>query len=133
MSLNLCCFLAACVYLNFRKSMPQYGIFNQLRVDCGEKFYLSLLIQEPLRDLRNDHTISPYGQTQSKNVSIFFCSNEKWDPFSILKRFIETLKPRNIDLIFKSVCFLPSKLRSKDLNDQRKSIWKTYLKRLFEY
>ena len=68
---KLCCFLAKCVYLNFRKSVLQDEIFKQLRVDCGKEFYLSLVIQELFRELRNDHTISPYRQTQSKKVSIF--------------------------------------------------------------
>ena len=71
MSRKLCCFLAKCVYLNFRKSVMQDGIFNQLRVDCGKESYLSLVIQELFRELRNDHIISPYRQTQSKKVSIF--------------------------------------------------------------
>ena len=71
MSRKLCCFLAKCVYLDFRKSMLQDGIFNQLRVDCGKEFYLFLVIQELFRELRNDHTILPYRQIQSKKVSIF--------------------------------------------------------------
>ena len=71
MSRKLCCFLARCVYLNFRKSVLEDGIFNQLRVDCGKVFYLSLVIQELFRELRNDHAISPYRQRQSKKVSIF--------------------------------------------------------------
>ena len=71
MSRKLCCFLARCVYLNFRKSVLEDGIFNQLRVDCGKEFYLSLVIQELFRELRNDHAISPYRQRQSKKVSIF--------------------------------------------------------------
>ena len=71
MSRKLCCFLAKCVYLDFRKSMLQDGIFDQLRIDCGKEFYLSLVIQELFRELRNDHTILPYRQIQSKKVSIF--------------------------------------------------------------
>ena len=51
--------------------MLQDGIFNQLRIDCGKEFYLSLVIQELFRELRNDHTILPYRQIQSKKVSIF--------------------------------------------------------------
>ena len=71
MSRKLCYFPAKCVYLDFRKSMLQDGIFNQLRVDCGKEFYLFLVIQELFRELRNDHTILPYRQIQSKKVSIF--------------------------------------------------------------
>ena len=70
-SRKLCRFLTKCVYLSFRKTVLQDWIFNQLRVDCGKEFYLSLVIQELFRELRNDHKISPYRQTQSKKVHVF--------------------------------------------------------------
>ena len=71
MSQKLCYFLAKYVYLNFRKSVLQYGTFNQLRVGCGKEFYLFLVIQELFRELMNHRAISPYRQTQSKKISIF--------------------------------------------------------------
>ena len=90
MSRKLCYFLAKCVYLDFRKSMLQDGIFNQLRVDCGKEFYLSLVIQELFRELRNDHTISPYRQTQSKKVSIFVAIQWKVESFQHFEKIYRT-------------------------------------------
>ena len=43
-------------------------MFDQIRVDCGKAFYLNLGMQEIYRNLRNDQTIAPYRQTQSKKV-----------------------------------------------------------------
>ena len=90
MSQKLCCFLTKCVYLNFRKSVLQDGIFNQLRVDCGKEFYLSFVIQELFRELRNDHTISPYRQTQSKKVSIFVAIQWKVESFQHFEKIYRT-------------------------------------------
>ena len=87
---KLCCFLAKCVYLNFRKSVLQDEIFKQLRVDCGKEFYLSLVIQELFRELRNDHTISPYRQTQSKKVSIFVAIQWKVESFQHFEKIYRT-------------------------------------------
>ena len=94
MSRKLCCFLAKCVYLIFRKSVPQDGIFNQLRVDCGKEFYLSLVIQKLFRELRNDHTISHYRQTQSIKVIIFVAIQWKVESFQHFEKIYRTdLKP----------------------------------------
>ena len=94
MSRKLCCFLAKCVYLNFRKSVPQDGIFNQLRVDCGKEFYLSLVIQKLFRELRNDHTISHYRQTQSIKVSIFVAIQRKMESIQHFEKIYRNdLKP----------------------------------------
>ena len=90
MSRKLSCFLAKCVDLSFRKSVPQDGIFNQLRVGCGKEFYLSLVIQELFRELRNDHTISPYRQTQSKKVSIFVAIQWKVESFQHFEKIYRT-------------------------------------------
>ena len=92
MSQKLCCFLAKCVYLNFRKCVLQDGIFNQLKVDCAKGFYLSLVIQELFIELRNDHTISPYRQTQTKKVSIFVAIHWSFQHFEkIYRTGLETL------------------------------------------
>ena len=77
MSRKLCCFLGKCAYLNFRKRVLQDTIFNQLKVDCAKKFYLSLVIQELFIELRNDHTISSYRQTQTKKGKYFRCNPMK--------------------------------------------------------
>ena len=55
-------------YFFFRKTVLEYGMFDQIRVDCGKEFYLYLGMQEIYRNLRNDQTIAPYRQTQSKKV-----------------------------------------------------------------
>ena len=90
MSRELCFFLTKCVYFNFRKSVLQDGIFNQSRVDCGKEFYLSFVIQELFRELRNDHTISPYRQTQSKKVSIFIAIQWKVRSFQHFEKIYRT-------------------------------------------
>ena len=82
--------LLVCVYLNFRKSVLQDGIFNHLRVDCGKEFYLSFVIKELFRELRNDHTISPYRQTQSKKVSIFVSVQWKVRSFQHFEKIYRT-------------------------------------------
>ena len=92
MSQKLCCFLAKCVYLNFRKFVLQDGIFDKLKVDCAKKFYISLVIQELFIELRNDHTISPYRQTQTKKVSIFVAIHWSFQHFEkIYRNGLETL------------------------------------------
>ena len=92
MSQKLCCFLAKCVYLNFRKFVLQDGIFDKLKVDCAKKFYISLVIQELFIELRNDHTISPYRQTQTKKVSIFVAIHWSFQHFEkIYRTGLETL------------------------------------------
>ena len=90
MSRKLCCFLAKFVYLNFRKSVLQDGIFNQLKVDCMKEFYLSLVIQQLFKELRNDHTISPYRQTQTKKVSIFVAIRWKVGSFQHFEKIYRT-------------------------------------------
>jgi hypothetical protein len=54
------------IYANvFRAAVNEYGLWNQLRVDHGKEFYLTLYIQEKLRIGRGDSTIPPYVQTTS--------------------------------------------------------------------
>ena len=52
-------------------------MFDQVRVDCGKEFYLSLGVQEMYRQLRNDQTKSPYRQTQSKKVFFMYIFRSK--------------------------------------------------------
>ena len=47
--------------LAFRKSVLEYGMFHQVRVDGGREFFLSLGIQEQLSHLRSNQ--------ESKRVS----------------------------------------------------------------
>lgn len=47
----------------------RYGIWDQVRVDHGKEFYLVLVVQDHLKDLRNNKRRHPYLQTQSKQVT----------------------------------------------------------------
>ena len=54
------------IYANvFKAAVDEYGLWNQLRVDHGKEFYLTLYIQEKLRIGRGDSAIPPYVQTTS--------------------------------------------------------------------
>ena len=41
-----------------------HGLFDQLRVDNGREFYLSLAIQEQMFDMRQNQVIRSYQQTE---------------------------------------------------------------------
>ena len=123
MSRKLCCFLARCAYVNFSKSVLQDGIFNQLRVDCKKEFYPSLVIQELSRELRNDQTISPYRQTPSRKVSIFFAIQSK---VRFSQHFEKIYRTDLETLTWFSNLFLRCKLRSKNMSEENRSeklIW----------
>lgn len=49
----------------YRFAVLQYGLWNQVRVDHGKEFYLTLFMHEQLRNRRGDETIAPYMQTTS--------------------------------------------------------------------
>ena len=53
----------------FRKIVEDYGMFYQVRTDCGKEFYLTLGMQEMYSHLRNRDDIRSYQQTQSKKVN----------------------------------------------------------------
>ena len=53
----------------FRKAAVEFGVFHQLRTDCGREFFLILGMQEHLQHFRGRQDILPYKQTQSKKVS----------------------------------------------------------------
>lgn len=51
------------IYANvFRAAVNEYGLWNQLRVDHGKEFYLTLYMQEKFRIGRGDANIPPYVQ-----------------------------------------------------------------------
>ena len=52
----------------FRRAILSYGLFDQLRVDNGREFYLSLAIQEQMSDMRQNQAIRCYQHTESKRV-----------------------------------------------------------------
>ncbi|XP_051793642.1 uncharacterized protein LOC127537676 isoform X2 [Acanthochromis polyacanthus] len=49
----------------FRNAVLQYGMWDQIRVDHGKEFYLTLFMQEKLASHRNNTVRQPYLQTAS--------------------------------------------------------------------
>ncbi|KAA0706776.1 hypothetical protein E1301_Tti019738 [Triplophysa tibetana] len=59
------------IYQNvYRNAVIEYGIWDQVRVDHGKEFYLTLFVQENLAHLRNNTERQPYMQTASTNNHI---------------------------------------------------------------
>jgi len=52
----------------YRAATTEYGMWDQVRVDHGTEFYLSLYEQEINAHLRTNVDRQPYIQTQSKRV-----------------------------------------------------------------
>ena len=50
----------------FRSTILEYGLWDQIRVDNGNEFYLTLFIQEKLRENRGNLLVAPYRQTTSR-------------------------------------------------------------------
>ncbi|CAL8270603.1 unnamed protein product [Arctogadus glacialis] len=51
----------------YRPAVLSYGLWDQVRVDCGKEFYLALFIQEKLAEHRHNTQRQPYLQTPSRN------------------------------------------------------------------
>ncbi|GAA6066837.1 uncharacterized protein LOC118560782 [Tachysurus ichikawai] len=49
----------------FRPAVLEYGIWDQVRVDHGKEFYLTLFMQELLTSHRHNQERRPYLQTSS--------------------------------------------------------------------
>lgn len=49
----------------YRAAVIEFGLWDQVRVDHGKEFNLTLYVHEKLRILRGSETISPYVQTTS--------------------------------------------------------------------
>jgi len=61
-----------------RSAVLANGMWDQVRVDHGTEFYLTLYMQERNADLRANPSRLPYIQTQSKRVSCqmrFICKH----------------------------------------------------------
>uniref|UniRef100_A0A1X7V173 Integrase core domain-containing protein n=1 Tax=Amphimedon queenslandica TaxID=400682 RepID=A0A1X7V173_AMPQE len=57
--------------LIYRKALQDYGLWDQIRVDCGREFYLMLFIQEILRQYYGSSDVCPYVQsTSTENMPI---------------------------------------------------------------
>ena len=58
------------IYENiFRSIMLEYGLWDQIRVDHGTEFLLTLYVQESLSPYRTDTSRRCYARTDSKHVS----------------------------------------------------------------
>ena len=49
----------------YRAAILEFGMWDQVRVDHGREFYLTLYIHEKLRAGRGDPNVAPYVQTTS--------------------------------------------------------------------
>ena len=68
MLLIIICIINIIIYIFSRPALLKYGLWDQIRVDHGKEWVLSLYIQELLADQRTDTTRAPYLQTSSKLV-----------------------------------------------------------------
>ena len=53
---------------HFRPVITEYGLWDQIRVDCGMEFALVLHVQSQLSRFRTNTQRPPYVQTQSTQV-----------------------------------------------------------------
>ncbi len=57
----------------------KYGLWDQLRADCGTEFHLSLFMQEKLSGYRYNTDRLAFLQTPSISVGFLcFCSSSAW-------------------------------------------------------
>lgn len=56
------------VLISYRPTFESYGLWDQIRVDQGREWILSLYVQETLAHLRTDTSRAPHLQTSSKQV-----------------------------------------------------------------
>ncbi|KAK1890739.1 Kelch-like protein 36 [Dissostichus eleginoides] len=54
----------------YQSAVLRYGMWDQIRVDHGKEFYLTLFMQEKLADYRNNTGRQPYIQTKSTQVRL---------------------------------------------------------------
>ncbi|KAI4819230.1 hypothetical protein KUCAC02_004486 [Chaenocephalus aceratus] len=55
----------------YQSAVLRYGMWDQIRIDHGKEFYLTLFMQEKLADYRNNTGRQPYMQTKSTQASCF--------------------------------------------------------------
>ena len=69
MSSGRYCFEDTLISVTLRPLLLEYGLWNQVRVDHGREWNLSLFVQEQLSDLRYNKEKAPHLQTPSTMVS----------------------------------------------------------------
>lgn len=55
--------------------VAKYGLWDQIRVDCGREWFLMLFMNQTVAHLRNNTSKQPHLQTTSKKVYIIQWSN----------------------------------------------------------
>ena len=55
---------------SFRPAVLEYGMWDQIRVDHGNEFYLLLYVQEKMANYRTNTGRAAFIQTMSKEVSL---------------------------------------------------------------
>lgn len=55
--------------LIYRPAVLLHGVWDQVRVDMGAEFYLTLFVQDILSPHRQNTSRAPYVQTNSKQVN----------------------------------------------------------------
>ncbi|TRZ03710.1 hypothetical protein DNTS_033003, partial [Danionella cerebrum] len=54
-----------------RPAVPTYGMWDQVRVDHGKEFYLTLFMQELLASHRHNQERRAYLQTSSTRLTVY--------------------------------------------------------------
>ena len=69
-----------------RPSVLEYGMWDQIRVDHGNEFYLLLYVQEKMANYRTNTGRAPFIQTMSKEVSLYIALETRLEDFNKEKR-----------------------------------------------
>lgn len=98
--------VCVCVYIkqflfksyNLRPAVINNGMWDQIRVDHGKEFFLTLFMQEILADHRMNTATPPYRQTTSTKVGVVL-----WFKFELLKTH-NLIKLKRIQTCFTITC-----------------------------
>ena len=69
-----------------RPAVLEYGMWDQIRVDHGNEFYLLLYVQEKMANYRTNTGRAPFIQTMSKEVSLHIALETRLEDFNKEKR-----------------------------------------------
>lgn len=74
----------------YREIVLSYGLWDQLRIDKGKEWYLSLFINEALSSHRNCTRKPPHVQTTSKKVNANLWNDSCLPFYTYMFSFIES-------------------------------------------